>query len=219
MDPTTSAVEPYFGVGKWNFSSLSPVKSDGTVVYPASSIFFNRNAGFTHSFKSEHASTTMQSETEFNEGVAAFAHLGNSRKREIRLEAQEKFLEIARGEYFEYGYTPPSERYLHELAKETPGLLGDVVQGIFLSSASDSTVMVALLNAIGSLPYDHVRPFGQVTAIAAITSPSVEVKEAAIRVYETWGHPEGARVLQKVDCPWPWLDDYRKQVIEDLSVA
>ncbi|MFC5548159.1 hypothetical protein [Massilia aerilata] len=134
-------------------------------------------------------------------------------------EAIKEFIETSRQENFEYGYTPPSERFIHEFAKEHPMILADLIQGILLAESKSSTVMVALMNAIGSMRYEDIRPYGQTTALAAITNQSVEVKEAAIRAYETWGHPEGAHVLSTVDCPWPWLDDYRKQVIEDLGAA
>ncbi|KAL0630367.1 hypothetical protein Q9L58_010786 [Maublancomyces gigas] len=144
--------------------------------------------------------------------------LETARRRELCSVAQREFVEIARLENFEYGYTPPSERYVQEFSRKYPGLLGDFLQGVALDEAGDSQIMIAVLNALGSFPYDAVRPFGQILAVAAVTNPALEVKEAAIRVYETWEHPDGARVLATVECPWGWLDLYRKQVIADLSV-
>ncbi|WP_283149747.1 hypothetical protein [Silvimonas soli] len=126
-------------------------------------------------------------------------------------------MDLARSEYFEYGYTSPSERHLLQFATECPGFIGEVIQNTFLAVWEDSGVMLALLNAVASLGYETTQPYGQVVALAAMMNPAAEVKEAAIRVYETWGHREGAKILATVDCPWAWLDDYRKQVISDLG--
>lgn len=143
---------------------------------------------------------------------------GDSKLRHmLREKLHQQFVEVAREENFEYGYTQPSERLAKQIAKDVPGVFGDVVQGILLRESADPVVMVALLNAVASLPYEMVWPFGQTLAIAAIALPAIEVKDAAIRAYETWGHPEGVGILKNIECPWPWLDDYRKQVIADLG--
>lgn len=150
-------------------------------------------------------------------GIGAYVEARAARGREICEAAQTKFLDLARSEYFEYGYTPPSEHHLLQFAREYPGLVGEVIQNIYLAELADTCVMLALLNAVASLDYEAVRPYGQVLAVAALSNPVAEIKEAAIRVYETWGHTEGAKILASVECPWAWLDDYRKQVISDLG--
>jgi hypothetical protein len=152
-----------------------------------------------------------------DDGTSAYVNGPVAPRRKICEVTQAKFLELARSEYFEYGYTPPSERHLLQFAAEYPGLIGEVIQNIYLAESADACVMLALLNALASLSYETVRPHGQVLAVAALTNPNAEVKEAAIRVYETWGHREGAKILATVECPWAWLDDYRKQVISDLG--
>ena len=168
---------------------------------------------------SEYRANAVNLSIEFEEKSGGYLIGPGAKRRKIYEEAHDKFIDVAMSEYFEYGYTPPSERYIAKFAQEYPGILGELIQGISLSQALNPKVMVALLNAIGSLKYEDVRPYGQVLAIAAVSNLAVEVKEAAIRVYETWGHPEGAKVLASVECPWPWLDDYRRQVIADLGVG
>ena len=150
-------------------------------------------------------------------GASAYIKGPAIHRRRICEAAHVKFLELARSEYFEYGYTQPSERHLLQFAIEFPALIGELVQDIYLAESANTDVMLALLNAMASLNYETVRPYGQVLAIAALLNRAAEVKEAAIRVYETWGHREGAKILATVECPWPWLDDYRKQVISDLG--
>lgn len=156
--------------------------------------------------------------TQMADGTGTPYIKGTAAQRQKNIEAvQTKFLELAHSEYLEYGYTSPSERHLLQFATEYPGLIGELVQNIFLAESSDTVVMLALLNAVASLDYDTVRPHGQVLAIAALSNPAPEVKEAAIRVYETWGHAEGAKILANIECPWDWLDEYRKQVVVDLG--
>lgn len=150
-------------------------------------------------------------------GFGAIVGKVEARKLEVCQTAQARFTDIARFEHFEYGYTASSEQYLLEFAKQYPGLLGEVTHNIYLTSLKERTVILALVNAIASLDYESVRPFGQSLALMALTNPDVEIKEAAIRAYETWGHPEGANILSGADCPIGWLDKYRRQVIEDLG--
>lgn len=157
------------------------------------------------------------SKTNSGDRAGTFDTRPNIQAHKVRETAKSKFIELARTEYFEYGFTPPSERYLLDFAEKYPGLVGEVSQEIYLSESKDTSVIRALFNALASLSYESVRPHGQVLAIAALTNPAAEIKEAAIRTYETWGHPNGANDLANVECPWPWLDEYRRQVIAYLG--
>lgn len=161
-------------------------------------------------------STLMTSQSE-DDGIGSYLKGAYANRQKICESAQEKFLELARSEYFEYGYTPPSERHILSFAKDYPGLIGEVVQNTYLAESEDTGVMLALLNAVASLSYETIYPYGQTLALAALSNKVAEVKEAAIRVYETWGHRDGARILANVECQPDWLEDYRKQVIFDLG--
>lgn len=203
----TSALETYFQrTLKTAISELNP-KSSG-VLSPAGKDYQDFRVGYYSELPA------LRSE---DDGASSYIKGPAVHRRRICEAAHVKFLELARSEYFEYGYTQPSERHLSQFSTEFPGLIGELVQDIYLAESADTDVMLALLNAMASLNYETVRPHGQVLAIAALSNPAAEVKEAAIRVYETWGHREGAKILATVECPWPWLDDYRKQVISDLG--
>lgn len=155
----------------------------------------------------------------FAGGYGTYVTGSSARLLQICEDAKEEFIALARNERFEYGYTAPSERFLLQFAKDYPALVGDTMQRIYLEVPGDKVVALAVLNAVASMGYETVYPHGQTLALGALMNPAPEVKEAAIRVYETWGHVDGARILSEVDCPWDWLDSYRKQVIEDLSGA
>lgn len=192
----------------WESAFHKPGLQQSVVLSSAGTEFWGSSTGYysaVSAFRSE------------DDGTGTYVKGPAARRRKICEVAQAKFLELARSEYFEYGYTPSSERHLLQFAAEYPVLIGDVIQNIYLAESADARVMLALLNALASLSYETVRPHGQVLAIAALSNPVAEVKEAAIRVYETWGHREGAKILATVECPWAWLDDYRKQVISDLG--
>ena len=204
---STSSPETYYQrISKPAFSDLPP-RSRG-VLSPVGKDYLHLKVGYCSELPA------LRSE---DDGASAYLKGPAVHRRKICEAAHVKFLELARSEYFEYGYTQPSERQLLQFATEFPGLIGELVQDIYLAESADTDVMLALLNATASLTYEIVRPHGQVLAIAALSNPAAEVKEAAIRVYETWGHREGAKILATVECPWPWLDDYRKQVISDLG--
>lgn len=206
----------------------------GPVTYggPALGIFNMSGGGKSTVFFSQSSSQSALSsqlapgEYQFGNRTVSFDADGSSsgirskasaERHKIISMAHAKFVSLANSESFEYGYTQPSEQYLTEFSISYPALLGELAQGIALKEGSGETVMIALLNAISGFNYDVVRPWGQILAVSALTNLSVLVKEAAIRVYETWGHAEGARILTAVDCPWPWLDKYRRQVIIDIG--
>jgi len=193
-----------FGTGK-SFAAFTRLSDSPNVIFASAGSEFRANA------------VNVNSELEENSSI--YLTGAGAKRREIYEDAHDKFIDVAVHEHFEYGYTPPSERFVAEFAEKYPGILGELIQGVSLSQAGNPKVMVALLNAVGALRYEDVRPYGQVLALAAVSNVAVDVKEAAIRAYETWGHPEGARVLATVECPWPWLDEYRKQVIADLGAG
>ena len=173
------------------------------------------NLGLLTSFNGQHPTVSTLI---LEDGASSRFIRGLSvQKQKICEAAQAKFLEYARSEYFEYGYTQPSERFLIEFSEEYPGLLPKLIQSIYLSESKDIGVTLALLNALGSIKYEFLHPHGQILAIAALSNPAPEVKEAAIRVFEAWGNQDGAKILANVECHLEWLDKYRKQVITDLG--
>jgi hypothetical protein len=162
--------------------------------------------------------TTSSEASGSDSGVGTFIRGAAKARLERIKEFERRFIELARAEHFEYGYAPSTELFTLEFfQKNSSSLCIEALVRMFWSHTSETSTAVAVLNALSALPYDKEFKGGQTLAVAATAIADHEIKEAAIRVFERWGHPEGAEFLSKIDCPWPWLDDYRNQVIQDLS--
>ena len=150
-------------------------------------------------------------------GPSVFVANRETAHHEIIETAKKEFTELARSEEFEYGMVSQSEKYLLKFMENKSIFIGHIINKIFLDEISDKKVIISLLNAISSIDYKLIHPFGQTIAIAALSNESTEIKEAGIRAYETWGHKESIEILRYICCGIDWLDEYRKNVIADLA--
>jgi hypothetical protein len=69
---------------------------------------------------------------------------------------------------------------------------------------------------VAHLDRNVFHPMNELLALSALTHPSVEVKECAVRAYEYWEDPELVRRLIDRELTPKWLDDYRLEVISDI---
>jgi hypothetical protein len=208
----------------WVFRNQSRITSVSDDTGPNLNLFLDSEPSKFHAFSNGSSSPFSGSLSDLSsrrfaftlDNVGTYIFGEDARRKNSCEQAKLQFLRIATEEQFEYGYTPPSERFLVQFGDEKPALVGELIQLIQLTESHNVKVMVSLLNGISAFKYETFRPYTQTVAVAALANKSVDIKEAAIRVYETWGHPEGAKQLENVECNLPWLDSYRQKVIDHL---
>ena len=54
-------------------------------------------------------------------------------------------------------------------------------------------------------------------SLAAFPNKNQEVKEAAIRAFESWGNLESLKILKNISLEEEWLSEYLNEVISDLN--
>ena len=79
------------------------------------------------------------------------------------------------------------------------------------------SISASIVRCIGRLEYDQVGAWGMRVADDALRHKDVEVREAAIRALEAWGGRKALDILRNYEDERPWLNEYVRQVIVDLS--
>ncbi|MCL1468472.1 hypothetical protein [Argonema galeatum] len=136
-----------------------------------------------------------------------------------REEFRRNLLRLLELEPIEDGYIHPAERILEDAWKKYRLVFPDWIQSVYIQSFNRSTISAGILRCVGRLPRELVHPWGLVMAIGGLSHFDIEVREAAVRALELWGGRESLYVLKtRVEVETvPWLVDYIKQVIEDIS--
>ena len=55
--------------------------------------------------------------------------------------------------------------------------------------------------------------------IKLLANKDVEIKDFAIRVFESWADPESLKILDNTVVTPEWLESYRKLVVKDLKTC
>jgi hypothetical protein len=128
-----------------------------------------------------------------------------------------EFSSSAKREPLEYGMYSACDQLLENWLTRYPSEFSAIIHHIYIKSINNKTVLITLLKALSGLPYSAAHPSGLVAAMAATAHKSIEVKEAGIRAFENWGHEDCISILEHIDTPLPWLNDYRLKTIEYIK--
>ncbi len=55
--------------------------------------------------------------------------------------------------------------------------------------------------------------------MSLLANKDVEIKDFAIRVFESWADPESLKILDNTVVTPEWLESYRKLVVKDLKTS
>jgi hypothetical protein len=123
-------------------------------------------------------------------------------------------ISLVEAEPVEDGMTHPAESVMREFVKHH-GASGfyDATFGAGLRDA----YIADLLRLLGRVKVGNVTPYLPVLR-TALASSSLEVRDAAVQVIESWERPEGATLLKEHLEHSPWLADHIARVVRDLAV-
>lgn len=117
---------------------------------------------------------------------------------------------------FEPGVTSAAEKYVERWLVDEPLLVQIGVGKVFLTCNTNERRLIGILSIVAHLEHHLFHPMNELIALSALTHPSVEVKECAVRAYEYWEDPKLAERLVGRELTPRWLDDYRLEVISDI---
>ncbi len=131
-----------------------------------------------------------------------------------------KLLRSLEVEPVEVGYSHPGMRIMEEAIATSGQVANRWIVSAYLSNyRTRPTIAADLLRCVSRLEHHNIQPWGILMAISALSHPDPELREAAVRAFEVWGGLDSVEVLRtRVNAePLPWLADYMRQVIEDIT--
>jgi len=101
--------------------------------------------------------------------------------------------------------------------RENEAITKEWLNNIYNDNYGDTNLIVGLLRVVSRFSYDRISPQGMTMALAAFPHKNQEVRETAIRVFESWGNLESLKILKNISVEESWLSEYLQQVISDLK--
>lgn len=150
----------------------------------------------------------------YTEGLAEYRFPLSQEKLIQKLETD--ILREIENQQFEDGFEHPSERIIRECLVRYPAITKRWLQQTFLRNYKYPEVLVAILRTIADFDCSFINPECEILSIAALAHKNQEIREAAIAVFETWGTRDSITFLENYNETVPWLQRYRKKVIERL---
>lgn len=129
-------------------------------------------------------------------------------------------MDLLCSEPVEDGYSHPAEQLIEEAqisnSKEVAGWLYSVYRE---QDEKNPSLAADLLRCISQLPDLSDTTWAVHMAADALSSPEVQLREAAIRIIETWGGQNSVHYLKQYlpNEQVTWLADYARDVASDLS--
>lgn len=143
--------------------------------------------------------------------------LNNARMQRFQVEFTSNLLHLIREQDFEYGFYSPADELVRKCLKENEAVTKQWLNHLFITNYGNHSIALGILRVISHLEYYEIAPVGPTMAIAALAHQNSEIQECGIRAFENWSHPDSLRALKSVVCHQSWLNEYRQQVIADLT--
>lgn len=138
------------------------------------------------------------------------------KERKIR-QFSDEFDRVIEHDHFEFGVTSNIELLVDKwIAKDLKTTQLALTQ-IFLDNQDSEKTCIGILKIIAHIDADTLNPTNRAIAMAALTLPSAEVKECAIRAYEYWEKAEFIIDLKVRELTPSWLEEYKQTVIDEIG--
>lgn len=153
-----------------------------------------------------------------NSTSATVENIENERRLlELRTTFSHKILGILRETFIEPGVVSEADTIVYASIQQNRLATQSWINELFIEYFSQPAIAAGLLLLIGRLPYAEAAPTGPTMATAALSHTNAEVAEAAVRAFEHWASPQSLTVLERVQSPHEWLNEYIGSVIEDIK--
>ena len=144
-------------------------------------------------------------------------YINQSRLLKLQNQFTPKLVNLILESDFEYGIDSQVDVFIRNQMKENSLATKHWLNDIFVANFPNPVILVGILHIISRLSYHEVYPEGQLMATTALSHSNVEVQECGARAFESWGTLRSLNILNNVEVATPWLQDYIKEVVKDLS--
>lgn len=117
------------------------------------------------------------------------------------------------------GEVSRTEKLIKELFVQNKEAVMSALMEIYLTyfSKTDTHVLKGVLELLSVLPYDDVRPSGQIMALGVMRHKNKYVVKKGIQLYERWNAREGIEIIRALHFKETRFQKYAEQVIEYLE--
>lgn len=152
-------------------------------------------------------------EFDFNTALAKLEEACASQEAPKR-EFLKRFRQLLYESDFEFGFNTAADIYVKEALEKYPAFSREWINSLYMDNFADNPFIIcAILRVIGHFEYSQMCPQGLTMAAAATNHKDIAVCECAVRCFENWEDPEGAKILRAIDFRHDWLKDYVEKVI------
>lgn len=117
------------------------------------------------------------------------------------------------------GEVSRTEQLIKDLFSQNKEAVMSALMDIYLSyfSKDDTHILKGVLEMLSVLPYDDVKPSGQVMALGVMRHKNKYVVKKGIQLYERWNSKEGIDIIKSLHFEETRFQKYAEQVIEYLE--
>ncbi len=117
------------------------------------------------------------------------------------------------------GEVSRTEKLVKEMFGRNREAVMSALMDIYLEyfTEQDTHVLKGVLELLSVLPYDEVRPSGQIMALGVMRHKNKYVVKKGIQLYERWNSKEGIKIIKTLHFEETRFQKYAEQVIEYLE--
>jgi len=137
------------------------------------------------------------------------------KNRKIK-EFSSEFYRIIEHDHFEFGVTSNIERYVDNWIARDLKTTQLALAQIFYENQLVEKISIGILKILAHVDASILSPTNRGIAMNALTLPSLEVRECAVRAYEYWEDPDFLVDLEIRQLEPAWLEEYKQTVITEV---
>ena len=139
----------------------------------------------------------------------------NKKEKKMYNDYKQELEDILFSSDIEWGIYSEFDKFVMEHVEDE--YLMKAINDIYVQNCQNEEVLMKILNAISEVEYEKVYPFGQMTAIAAVSNKSLAVQQKGIEAFERWKREDSIAILENLDIKENWLKKYVEKIINNLK--
>lgn len=194
-------------------ADLNTSTSASTPVFrPSTEIFDSSVTGTNHTKGTERPTiTVLSSETP---SVALQQRQILDKRRKIK-EFSTEFYRTIEHDHFEFGVTANIERMVEKWIARDLKTTQLALAQLFQDNQRIEKIAIGILKIIAHVDPEILHPMNRSVASSALSLPSIEVRECAVRAYEYWERADFMIDLEMRPLSPAWLEEYKLTVIAE----
>ena len=139
----------------------------------------------------------------------------NKKEKKMYNDYKQELEDILFSSDIEWGIYSEFDKFVMEHVEDE--YLMKAINDIYVQNCQNEEVLMKILNAISEVEYEKVYPFGQITAIAAVSNKSLAVQQKGIEAFERWKREDSIAILENLDIKENWLKKYVEKIINNVK--